>query len=306
MFKPQFKTTSKRSKRDYAEFTLEPLEQGYGHTLGTALRRCLLTSIKGAAVTEIKIAGVRHQFSTISGLKEDIIELILNIKKLRVRYDNKETATLKLEVAGPKKVKAKDVKCPANVEILNKDLVIAQLADRKSKLSMIMKVKTGMGYSPIKERKSTQVDVIPIDTVFTPVIRVSHKVTSTRVGRRTDFDKLTLQIWTDGTVTPREALEKAAKILVRFFRQIYKPSFKPKEKKEEISTFKSRGVLDLTVEELDLPTRIANALRKGGLKTVEDLTKTAEEKVVKVKNLGKKSVEIIKKKLKERQVGFKK
>lgn len=306
MLKPQFKATSKKLKKDYGEFVLEPLEQGYGNTLGTALRRCLLTSIRGAAVTEVKISGTRHQFSTIFGLKEDIVELILNIKKLRVKYTGDKPAALKLEAVGYKKVKAEDIKCPANIEIVNKNLVIANLADKKTKLSITMKVEAGTGYSPVEDRKSSKIGVIPIDAVFTPVIRVNPKVASTRVGRRTDLDKLILEIWTDGTIKPKEALEKAAKILSRFFKQIYKPTFKPREAKEEIGTFRSRGALDLTVEELDLPTRIANALRKGGYKTVEDLTKATEKEIAKVKNLGKKSVEIIKEKLKEKEVGFKK
>lgn len=305
MLKPQFKVKTKKKQKDYGEFVLEPLEQGYGNTLGNALRRCLLTSIEGVAITEVKISGIKHQFTTISGVKEDVVELILNIKKLRVQYEGKETVNLRLEASGPKKIKAQDVKCPAGVEILNKDQEIANLSDRKSKLSMTMKVKAGIGYSPAEERKSSQIGIIPIDAIFTPVTRVNYKVASTRVGRRTDFDKLILQIWTDGTVKPKEALERSAKILTLFFKQVYKPTFEPKKKSEETITFRNRGVLDLTVEELDLPTRIANALRKGGYKTVEDLTNAPEENVTKVKNLGKKSVEIIKKKLEEKEVGFK-
>jgi len=305
MLKPQFKVETVKKKKDYGEFVLKPLEQGYGDTLGNALRRCLLSSIKGAAITEVKIAGVRHQFSTMAGLKEDVVELILNIKKLRVKYGGKKEATLKLQASGPKEIKAKDVECGPEVEILNKDLVIANLADKKSKLSITMKAESGMGYSPAEERKSSQIGAIPIDANFSPVIRVSYKVATTRVGRRTDFDKLIFKVWTDGTISAKEALEKGAKILVRFFKQIYKPTFEPKKPKEQTLTFKDRGALDLTVEELDLPTRIANALRKGGYKTVEDLAKAEKEAITKVKNLGKKSVEIIEERLKEKKVSFK-
>ena len=292
MLKPQFKITSKKKKADYGVFVIEPLEQGYGHTLGNALRRCLLTSLVGAAVVELKIDGARHQFTTLSGLKEDIVELILNIKQLRVKCKEEKKIELKLDVHGPKRVTAKDIQTPPGVEIINKDLVLANLADKKSKLKITMKVRSGVGYSSVEERKVSTVGVIPIDAAFSPISRVNYKVKSTRVGRRTDFDKLVLEIWTDGSIAPKEALEKAAKILASYFKQVYEPTF-DKQKAEKVISFEDQEILNLTVEELDLPTRIANALRKGGYKTVEDLKKAKKTDIAQVKNLGNKSVEVV-------------
>lgn len=302
MLKPQFRITAKKEKTDYGKFELEPLEQGYGMTVGNALRRCLLSSLPGASVVEVEIDGVRHQFTGLAGMKEDIVELILNIKQLRFKYDQEKEVQLTLETRGPKEVTAKDIKTPAGVEILNKDLVLANLADKKSKLKMKLKVVLGMGYSLVEERKVTRVGVIPIDAAFTPVLKVNLKVQSTRVGRRTDFDKLIMEIWTDGSIKPKTALEDSARILVSYFKQIYEPTFiKKKESQEEIS-FKDKELLNLTVEELDLPTRIANALRKGGYKTVKHLKLTKKEEIAKVKNLGSKSVETVVAVLKEKGI----
>ena len=303
MFKPQFKVHIEKQTTDYGNFILEPLEQGYGHTLGNALRRCLLSSMEGAAVTSVRIEGVRHQFSTLEGLKEDIVELILNIKKLRISYKGEKEATLKLDFKGSGEITADKIKTPAGVEIVNKELVLVNLSDKKSKLTIEMKVSTGFGYSPAEERKAETIGVIPVDASFSPVTRVNYKVEATRVGRRTDFDRLILEIWTDGTVKPLEALETAAKILVNFFKQVYEPIIEevaPRQVKKENEEF-----LSLTVEELDLPTRIANALVRGNYKTVRDLIKTKKADISSVKNLGVKSVSIIEKKLQEKGLGFK-
>jgi len=292
MLSPQFTVTAKKETADYGQFIIEPLEQGYGHTIGNALRRCLLTSLPGAAVMEATIDGVHHQFTALSGMKEDIVKFILNVKQLRIKYSGEDEVELKLDAKGPGEVKAKDIQAPSGVEILNKDLVLAKLADSKSKLKAKLKIGVGLGYSPMEERKVTTVGVIPVDAAFSPVQRVNYQVVSTRVGRRTDFDKLVMEIWTDGTVVPKNALEEAAKILVRYFRQAYEPTFEKKEEKEEIS-LEDQEVLKLTVEELDLPTRIANALRKGGYKTVKDLKLAKKSNVSQVKNLGAKSVEVV-------------
>lgn len=302
MLKPQFKVKVDKKTADYGRFFLEPLEQGYGHTLGNALRRCLLTSLEGTAVTQVKIEGGRHKFSTLEGLKEDIVQLILNIKKLRIKYDGEKETKLKLTTRGSGEIKASMIETPANVKIINKDLVLANLADKKSKLEIEMIVVKGLGYSPAEERKIETIGVIPVDALFSPVARVNYKVEATRVGRRTDFDRLILEIWADGTVKPQEALETGAKILVSYFKQIFAPTFeKVAEKKEKKQ---DEEVLSLTVEELSLPTRIANALIRGGYKNVRDLTKAKKEKIASVKNLGIKSVAIIEKRLKERDVGF--
>lgn len=301
MIKPQFKVTAKKETTDYGKFILEPLEQGYGQTVGNALRRCLLSSLPGAAVTEVEIDGVRHQFTTLEGMKEDIVELILNIKQLRIKYSGSEETKITLEVKGPKVVTAKDIKTSAGVEIINKDLVLANLADKKSKLKVTMKVGVGLGYATVEERKISAVGVIPVDAAFSPVRLVNYTVESTRVGRRTDFDKLVLEIWTDGTVTPGKTLDEAAHILVAYFKQIYEPVFE-KVKEEKETSFEQQEILNLTVEELDLPTRIANALRKGGYKTIKDLRGTKRSDIAKVKNLGTKSVETVVKILKEKGI----
>jgi len=302
MIKPQFKITAREERSDYGKFVIKPLEQGYGVTIGNALRRCLLTSLPGAAVVEVEIDGARHQFTTLVGAREDIVELILNIKQLRVKYSGEKEVKLTLEAVGPKTVTAKDIKAPAEVEIVNKDLVLANLADRKSSLKMKLKVKTGLGYLSVEERKVTRVGVIPVDALFTPVQRVNFQVQSTRVGRRIDFDKLTMEVWTDGSIAPKQTIEDAATILVGYFKQIYKPTFaKKKEVKDQLS-FKDQELLNLTVEELDLPTRIANALRKGGYKTVKNLKQAKKSEISKVKNLGSKSVETVVKVLKEKGI----
>ena len=303
MLKPQFKVKIEKQADDYGKFILEPLEQGYGDTLGVALRRVLLSSLKGAAITELRIEGVRHQFSNLEGLKEDIIELILNVKQLRIKYEEEKEIMLKLSAKGPGKVRAADIKTPANVEIINGDLELANLADKKAKLNIEMKLGTGFGFSPAEERKADNIQIIPIDAIFSPIRRFNYKVETTRVGRKTDFNKLILEIWTDGTIEPKQALEEGAENLVDYFKQIYKPVFEKIEKK--VKPPKNQGFLSLTVEELDLPTRIINALVKGGYKTVKDLTEVKKAKIVSVKNLGGKSILIVEDKLKEKGVGFK-
>lgn len=302
MIKPSFKITTSKEEKDYGKFVLEPLEQGYGHTVGNALRRCLLTSLQGAAVRKIKINGVHHRFSTIEGLKEDVVELILNLKQLKVAYKGKDEVKLILKASGPKEVKAKDIKTPPEVKIINKDLHIAKLADKKSKLEAEIYVQSSLGYSPAEEVKSSTLGIIPLDATFSPVRRVNYKVEATRVGRRTDLDKLILQIWTNGTIKPRETLEEAAKILVAFFKQIVEPVFEEKPKKEVKK--EDSEVLKLTVEELSLPTRIANALRRGGYGIVADLTKAKIEDIAKVKNLGARSIEVIIEALKKKGVSL--
>lgn len=307
MLKPQFKVNVDKQTVDYGRFFLEPLEQGYGQTLGNALRRCLLTHLEGAAVTEVKIEGARHQFTTLEGLKEDIVELILNIKKLRIKYTSGKLdtkgVTLHLEAKGPGQVKASQIKTPAGVEIVNKDLILASLADKKSKLSMEMRVQNGIGYSPAEERKVESVGVIPVDALFNPVRRVNYKIEATRVGRRTDFDRLILEIWTDGSIKPLQILDQAAQVLVDYFKQVYAPVFE-KATQEAPKKSSDEEFLNLTVEELDLPTRIVNALIKGGYKTVRDLVAAKRQAIASVKNLGTKSISVIEKKIKDKGLGF--
>ncbi len=300
MIKPNFKTTTKKEKKDYGEFVLSPLEQGYGHTLGNALRRVLLTALPGTAITQIKIKGVRHQFTTLPGLREDVVEFCLNIKQLRIKVKRGEGPfKITLEAKGPGTVKASDIATAAELDIVNKDLVLAHLADKKSHLQVEMQVEKGYGYQ-LTERKNRKIGVIPLDATFTPVIRVTYGVQSTRVGRRTDLDKLLLKVWTDGTIKPSEALEKAAKVLVSHFQQIYEPVFEEKKEEKEKEEL-SDEVKKLSVEEI-VPTRIANALVKAGYQTIGDLLETKREKILKVKNFGEKSLEILDKKLKKKGV----
>jgi DNA-directed RNA polymerase subunit alpha len=303
MIDPTFTIKAQKETADYGKFIIEPLEQGYGYTLGNALRRVLLTSLPGAAVTQVKIAGVRHQFSTLEGLKEDIVELILNIKQIRLKYKGEKPVKIKLDVKGPGEVKAGDLETPAGVKIVNPEHLLGKLADKKSRLKVEMVVQSGFGYLPAEEGKGSVLGIIPIDASFTPIRRVNYKVEATRVGRRTDLDRLILELVTDKTIAPSEALKEAAKILISFFSQIVEPKIPPaeEEKKEEFTS----EILRLTVEELNLPTRIANVLRKGGYETVKDLTLAVPADIVKVKNLGEKSIKVIQAALAEKGVSLK-
>lgn len=303
MIEPLFQIKKEKETKDFGQFVIEPLESGFGHTLGNALRRVLLSAIPGAAITQIKIAGVKHKFSTLEGLREDIIEFILSFKQVKVGYEGEKPAKLTLDKTGPGEIKAGDIETPAKVEITNKDLVIGSLANKKSRLKVDMLVETGYGYSPAEERMTEKLGEIPIDAIFSPVCQVSYRVEATRVGRRTDLDRLVLEITTDGSLKPSKALEQAAQILVGYFHQIVEPKKMPKKKKKKSEL--PDLTLRLTVEELDLPTRIANALRKGGYGTVGNLVEAKENELVKVKNLGEKSIKIIKAALAQKGVNFK-
>ncbi len=287
---------------DYGKLSVEPLEQGYGQTLGNALRRILLTSLPGAAVTMVKIEGVRHQFTTLTGVKEDIVELILNIKKLRVHIDGDEEVTLKLSRSGKTEVYARDIELPAGVTIANPDLYIASLADKKSSLEITMVAKKGYGYEVAAEKEVSTIGYIPVDSLYSPVVRVNYKVEETRVGRMTNLDKLVMEIWTDGTISPKEALEESARIAANYFAQFYAPHEEEAVAVVE-STVKVPGeVSDMRIEELDIPTRIVNALENGGITTVGQLLTAPKSDLSKIKNLGSKSLSIIEKKLEERGI----
>lgn len=304
MLEPIFTIKAEKETKSYGRFIIEPLNEGYGHTLGNSFRRVLLTSIPGAAVTQIKVRGVRHRFSTLEGLKEDIIELILNIKKIRVIYSGDKPQKITLEKTGPGEVKAEDIQTPATVEVVNPDLVLGNLASSKSKLKIDMVVEKGVGYLPYEGREGKVVGEIPIDAIFTPVLNVDYKVEKTRVGRMTDLDRLILEITTDGTIAPFEALKNSAKMLIGYFQQVVEPKKPPKEKKEK--KVDNSELMSLTVEELNLPTRIANALRKGGYGTVENLAEANPSDLTNVKNLGEKSIKIVDVALKEKGVSLKK
>ena len=286
-----FQIKKDKETKEFGQFTIEPLKPGYGQTLGNALRRVLLSSLPGAAITQVKINGVKHKFSTLEGLKEDVIELILNLKQIKVTYDGRKSAKMTLDKMGPGDVKAGDIKAPANVKVVNKDLIIGHLATKKNRLKMEMIVETGYGYVLANERKTEKLGEIPVDAIFTPVRQVNYRMESTRVGRRTNFDRLIMEITTDGSLKPSEALKKAAVILVAYFQQVVEPKKAPKKKETEVGI--PDMTMNLTVEELDLSTRIANALRKGGYGTVEDLVKAEKSDLAKVKNMGEKSIKIV-------------
>jgi DNA-directed RNA polymerase subunit alpha len=291
MIQPTFKIKKVKSTANFGQFIFEPLPQGYGHTLGNALRRVLLTSLPGTAITEAKISGVKHKFSTLPGMKEDVIELLLNLKEVRIKYEGEKPVKLRLDKTGPGEVKAGDIETPAGVEIINKDLVLANLADSKTRLKMEMVAEKGYGYLPSEERKSEKLGQLILDAIFSPVIRVNYKVETTRVGRQTDLDRLVLEITTDGTIDPYEALKYGAKTLISFFNQILNPKdFSSGEKSRPNS---SPDILKLTIEELELPTRIVNALQKAGYQTVGKLVKAKKTDLVSIKNLGEKSLKVI-------------
>jgi DNA-directed RNA polymerase subunit alpha len=301
MSEPIFEIKQEKKSADYGKFIISPLEQGYGHTLGNSLRRVLLTSLSGAAITSVKISGVKHQFSTLKGVKEDIVEFILNLKKVRISYSGDKPVRATLSAKGPGEVKAKDIKVSADVKIANPELVLALLS-KNAKLDAQIEIEAGKGYSLAEERETKQIGLIPLDASFSPVVRVNYKIEETRVGRLTNYDKLILEIWTDETMTPKEALGEASEILVSYYTQIVSPK-KVKKKKEK----KEKGlgpVGNLSVEEIGLPTRVANALLKADYETVENLAKAKVNDLVKVRNLGEKSVKIISAALGEKGVKF--
>ncbi len=293
MITPSFQLKTENEGANFGVFIFEPLQQGYGNTLGNALRRVLLNSLPGTAIVQAKISGVKHLFSTLKGLREDIVEFTFNLKKVRLNYKGGKPVKITLDKTGPGVITAKDFKTPAQVEVINKDLVLGTLADKSSRIRGEFLVDSGYGYILSEERESTgEIGVIPLDAIFTPIQRVNYHVSATRVGRVTNFDKLTMEIWTDGSISPKEALLESAQTLTAFFDQVVNPKEVAKEEKVPLKEKVSEESL-LTVEELELPTRIVNALLKVGLKTVGDLQGSGRKKIAKVKNLGGKSLKII-------------
>ena len=290
MNQPMFEVKEEAQSTDYAKFVITPLEQGYGLTMGNSLRRVLLTSLTGTAVTSVKIDGVKHQFSSLSGMKEDIVELVLNLKKVRFVGTTDKAVKATIDVSKVGEFTASEIKISGGLKIANPDLVLGTL-NKGVKFSAELTVESGVGYSVAEERPSETIGLIPVDASFSPVKRVSYKVEETRVGRLTNYDKLTLEIWTDGTLTPAEAFSESAKILVSYFGQIVTPV--KAEKKEVVIISDLGAVGKLSVEEIGLPTRVANALIKAGFETVEELANAKKEDLVKVRNLGEKSLKII-------------
>jgi len=300
---PSFTIQEQDATASSARLVIEPLEQGYGHTLGNALRRVLLSSLPGYGITKIKIAGVDHQFSTLDGMKEDTTEMILNLKELRIASESTLPGVLRIDVKGPREVTGADITAEGGFEVANKDQYITTMAAGKT-LKVEMTVEPGVGYSMANDRKDLTIGEVPMDALFSPVIKVAYKVEATRVGRRTDFDRILLDVQTNGSIQPVDAVKQAAQILAQQFTQVFNPAIQVVTQEEVKLSPEEAEVLRLTVEELDLPTRIANALRKGGFKTVGDLAGAPHDVVAKVKNLGGKSVDLIDEALKKKGVSL--
>lgn len=294
--KPKIGCVEMSEDGKYGKFTVEPLERGYGITIGNSLRRTLLSSLPGAAASFIKINGVQHEFSTIPGVKEDVVEIILNIKNLHVKLHGQGPKLVYIDASGKGVVTAGDIKCDANVEILNPDLHIATL-NEDANLNMEITLTTGRGFvSAEKNRADSQymvTDVIPVDSIYTPVDKVNFYVENTRVGQQTDYDKLTLEVTTNGTTTPDEAVSLAAKILIEHLELFMNLSESAANTEVLVNKPDSKGneVLKMTIEELDLSVRSYNCLKRAGVNTVEDLASKTEEDMMRVRNLGRKSLE---------------
>jgi DNA-directed RNA polymerase subunit alpha len=286
----------------YGKFVVEPLERGYGTTLGNALRRILLSSLPGAAVTSVKIDGVLHEFSTIPGVKEDVTEIILNLKKLAIRLSGESTKRVIINAVGPKEVTAADIIGDADLQIFNPELHIATLEENAT-LVMEINMARGRGYVPAEANKteSTPISVIPVDSIYTPVRKVNFTVENTRVGQVTDYDRLVLEIWTDGSITPEEGVSIGAKIMqehLNLFIELTDSTENMEIMVEKEEDQKGR-VLEMTIEELELSVRSFNCLKRAAINTVQELTEKSEDDMMKVRNLGKKSLDEVKAKLEE-------
>lgn len=310
MEKPRIECVDKDPVKHYGKFVIEPLERGYGTTLGNSLRRVLLSSLPGAAVTSIKMDGVLHEFSTMPGVLEDTTELILNIKQMVLRYDGNDRKIIHLEQTGPMEVKAGDIVPDGEVEVLNPDLHIATL-DEDGKLVMEMSVERGRGYVSAGQQPNKNNDIVgllPIDSIYTPVTRVNFTVDNTRVGKRTDYDSLTLEVWTNGSISPEESVSLSAQILIEYLKlfteidDTYAEVEILVEKEEE----KKDKVMEMSIEELELSVRASNGLKRANINAVGDLIEKTREEMSKIRNLGQKSLEEIERKLKELDLSFKK
>ena len=294
--KPQIECIETPGEASYGKYVVEPLERGYGTTLGNALRRIMLSSLPGTAATSIKIAGVQHEFSTSPGVKEDVTEIVLNIKGLLTKLHTESGKTVYIEATGPCEVTAGDIKADAEVEVLNPELHIATL-DSGASLNMEITLSHGRGYVSADRNKAAQpqtvIGVIPVDSIYTPVYKVNFTVEPTRVGASSDFDKLTLEVWTDGTISARDAVSLGAKILCDHFTLFTDLSETVGSKPTVVEKQETGGskILDLTIEELDLSVRSFNCLKRANINTVADLISKTEDEMMKVRNLGRKSLE---------------
>jgi DNA-directed RNA polymerase subunit alpha len=298
--KPRIECIETPAADSYGKYVVEPLERGYGTTLGNSLRRVLLSSLPGTAVTSIKIAGIQHEFSTIPGIKEDVTEIVLNVKNIIARLHSDTAKTVYIEASGEGVVTAGDIKADGEVDILNPEQPIATLGPEGS-LNMELVLDHGRGYVTADRNKFGQMPIgtIPVDSIFTPVLKVNYTVENTRVGNRTDYDKLTIEVWTDKTISARDALSLGAKILVdhfTLFTDLSENVGNDATVVEHVDETKDK-VLDMTIEELDLSVRSFNCLKRANINTVADLISKSEDEMMKVRNLGRKSLEEVEHKL---------
>lgn len=306
--KPTIECIFSDDDANYGKFVVEPLERGYGTTLGNSLRRILLSSLPGAAVTSVKIDGILHEFSTIPGVKEDVTEIILNLKKLAVKISGENSKRVIINAVGPKIVTAADILGDSELEIFNPDLHIATL-DENASLVMEINIARGRGYVPADQNKTeaTPIAVIPVDSIYTPVRKVNFTVENTRVGQVTDYDKLGLEIWTDGSITPEEGVSIGAKIMQEHLKLFIglNDNMEDMEIMVEKEEDQKEKALEMTIEELELSVRSFNCLKRAAINTVEELTHKSEDEMMKVRNLGKKSLDEVRWKLEELGLGLK-
>jgi len=294
---PRIKNT--KTQGNYASYDIEPLEAGYGMTLGNALRRVLLSSLPGAAVTSIRIDGVQHEFQDIPHVMEDVTEIVLNVKKLRLRSFSDHAVSMRLEVSGERVVTAADIMAPSTIEIVNPDLYIATLDNENARLDMELVIENGKGYVPADSKEDQPIGVIPVDAIYTPVQKVNYTVEHTRVGQMTNFDKIVLDIWTDGTITPDEALRQSADILVRHFTQLanYRAVLIEPEKPPLSSMPIPPKIYETPIEELDLSVRAYNCLKRSNITKVGQVLSMNEDDLLGVRNFGEKSLQELREKL---------
>lgn len=305
MIDPKFTTQKIVSDEMYGKFELSPLPYGFGHSLGNALRRVLLSSIEGAAVTYADVNSAPHAFETLKGVKESVLEILMNLKTLRFAMSGRGPITLELHSKGIGKVYAKDIR--GGAQVINGDVLIAELTDASSKLDITLTVETGMGYSPSEDKEQKELGILAMDSIFTPVSKVNFKIEEARVGRLSNFDKLILEIWTDGSISPESALQKSSTILSDFYGHILstKEVDTDSDQDQDAAVVKiDEKVYETIIDELDLPTRVINALLREGIETVGDLVQQGRETLVDLKGVGRKSLDLIEVELKKLGVGF--
>lgn len=300
----KFHINTVKETQTYGKYELSPLIGGFGHTLGNSLRRILLITIPGAAITRIKVDGANHLFTTLKGVKEDLVDISLNLKKVKFVYSKEDPIVLELNKKGAGIVTAKDIVTNDLCKVSNPDQYIATLTDAKSSLNISLTVERGVGYTLAKEQKTDIVGEIILDSTFTPVLKANYEVEPTRLGKKSNYDKLTMEIWTDGSINPLTALKYAAKDMINSLSQIVDP----KEFDEEVVTIASNPLvsgLDMSIEEIELPLRVTNALKKAGYVTIDNLIRGGRLEVSKAKNVGEKSLKIIDNWLKEKNFSWK-